>query len=66
MAPYYELAHDNDLLACGNLLLHRKRLFGIWAKHRILPGRLEKRRTCQLSVDNIFTTGLPKEDVDRY
>ena len=63
---YYELVHDNDLLARGDLLLHRKRLFGIWTKRRILSERLEPWRLEQLSVDYIFTPGLPQEDVDRY
>ena len=29
LQPYYELVRDNDLSACGGLLLHRKRLGGL-------------------------------------
>ena len=63
---YYELARYNDLLARVDLLAHRKLLFGIWTKRRIHSGRLEKRRLGQLSVDNIFTSGLPQDYADRY
>ena len=66
MVSYYELARYNDLLARVDLLAHRKLLFGIWTKRRIHSGRLEKRRLGQLSVDNIFTSGLPQDYADRY
>ena len=49
---YYEKAHDSDLLACGNLLLRRR--------------QMAKGRRDRLSLEDIFTTGLPQGDVDRY
>ena len=66
LQPYYELVRDNDLYAWGVLLLHRKLLRGIQIKKRILSERLERRLLGQLSLGDIFTTGLPREDVGRY
>ena len=63
---YYELVRDNDLSACAKLLLHRKRSPVVLVRKRILMERLERMRLGRLSLDNIFTTGLPQEDADRY
>ena len=66
LQAYQELVHDNDILASGGLLLRRKRLWEIQVRKRILSERLEQRRLDQLPIGNIFTTGLPQEDTDRY
>ena len=52
MVSYYEMVHDSDLLTWRDLLLYRK--------------RLSQRRLDQLSLDDIFTTGLPQEEAGRY
>ena len=52
MAAYYDGVRESDLLAWRNLLLYRRR----WLKARL----------DRLPLDNIFTTGLPQEDMDRY
>ena len=52
MTLYYDRARDSDLLDGPNLLLYRRRRF--------------KERHGGLSLGDIFTTGLPQEDVGRY
>ena len=52
MAFYYDRDHGSDLLAWWSLISYRRRM---------LKGRLGR-----LSLDNIFTTGLPRGDADRY
>ena len=56
MTSYYERVQDSDLLARGNLILRRKRLLGEETRSRL----------GQLSLGDIFKTGLPQEDVGRY
>ena len=62
----YELVRDNDLPAWEGLLLHRKRLSELLGRKRIPMERLGKIRLGRLSLDEIFTTGLPQEDADMY
>ena len=66
LQAYYELVHGDDLSACGELLLHRKRLLELLPTKRILTERLGMIRLDQFPLGNIFTTGLPREDADRY
>ena len=55
---YYELVYRNDLLALGECLYRKKRLFAIRAKKRILSEGLTRRFGNILPWGNIFTTGL--------
>ena len=52
MTSYYEGARESDLLAWGNLHLYRRRFL------EELLGRFP--------LGDIFTTGLPQGDADRY
>ena len=65
LQSYHELVRDDDLLEWGELM-RRKRLWGVKVRKRILSERMEQRRFGQLTLGNIFTTGLPQEDADRY
>ena len=53
MTSYYERARDSDLLAWGGIFFGGGK-------------RLAGRRLGQLHLGDIFTTGLPQEDVGRY
>ena len=73
LSSYYEAVHDSDLIKWGNLLLWRKRQFGKRSMGSLLLEQLEllveeetRRRRDQLSLENIFTTGLPRADADRF
>ena len=66
MKSYYERARDSDLLARGDLLLFRKLLLGKGREIVFLSEEEKRRRLDQLSLDNIFTTGLPQEDAEIY
>ena len=66
LQSYYELVQDSDLSASAELLLRRKRLLELLVRKRILMGRLERIRLGRLSLDNMFATGIPQGDADRY
>ena len=66
LKSYDELGYKNDLLARSECLLRTKRSWGILAKRRILFEGLELWYRELLSLCNIFTTGLSREEPDRY
>ena len=66
MWSYYEMVRESDFIAWRNLLLFRKTSVGGKTKERLLFGEDTRMRLGQLSLDNIFTTGPPQEEVGRY
>ena len=51
MEPYYEMAHESDLISPGYLLLFRKRLSGRKTRERLLFEGDKRRRLGQLSLE---------------